>query len=194
MATKATSRGGLGTKTRTKTSSRLSRKTRAAAKKTNVKRVTEQATRKTNPKGASSRPTTARKASVRKTAAKKTTVAATRSATGALVCPECGDMFNRPQGLGAHRRRVHGIAGSSPATTARRKRHGAGRKKRASTKTTATRRSTVREALVANGGVNRDGLLRELFPSGIPASESVVRQVTAWLDDAERLVNLKVNV
>lgn len=29
------------------------------------------------------------------------------------LCPECGRTFNRSQGLGAHRQRAHGVAGSS---------------------------------------------------------------------------------
>jgi hypothetical protein len=33
-------------------------------------------------------------------------------------------------------------------------------------------------------------LLRALFPNGIPAKESVIREVNAWLDQAERLSNL----
>jgi hypothetical protein len=36
-------------------------------------------------------------------------------------------------------------------------------------------------------GFDRDGLLRALFPNGIPASESVIRDLNAWLDQAERL-------
>jgi hypothetical protein len=41
------------------------------------------------------------------------------------------------------------------------------------------------------GGVNRDGLLRSLFPTGIPASEDAIRSVNRWLDEAERLARLK---
>jgi hypothetical protein len=35
--------------------------------------------------------------------------------------------------------------------------------------------------------VDRDALLNALFPSGIPARENVIREVGAWLDEAERL-------
>jgi hypothetical protein len=41
-----------------------------------------------------------------------------------------------------------------------------------------------------DGTVNRDQLLRTLFPNGIPAREEVVRSVNAWLDEAERLARL----
>jgi hypothetical protein len=39
--------------------------------------------------------------------------------------------------------------------------------------------------------VNRDGLLQSLFPSGIPAREDAIRQVNAWLDEAERLARMR---
>ena len=35
--------------------------------------------------------------------------------------------------------------------------------------------------------VDRDALLGALFPNGIPARESVIRDLNAWLDQAERL-------
>jgi hypothetical protein len=35
--------------------------------------------------------------------------------------------------------------------------------------------------------VDRDALLRTLFPSGIPPRQEVISQVNAWLDEAERL-------
>jgi hypothetical protein len=38
--------------------------------------------------------------------------------------------------------------------------------------------------------VNRDALLRSLFPNGIPASEEAIRSVNLWLDEAERLARL----
>jgi hypothetical protein len=39
--------------------------------------------------------------------------------------------------------------------------------------------------------VNRDALLRSLFPNGIPAREEVVRAVNAWLDEADRLAKMR---
>jgi uncharacterized C2H2 Zn-finger protein len=41
------------------------------------------------------------------------TVGQTTAATAALECPECGGAYDTPQGLGAHRKRAHGVAGSS---------------------------------------------------------------------------------
>jgi hypothetical protein len=38
--------------------------------------------------------------------------------------------------------------------------------------------------------VDRDALLQALFPNGIPARESVIREVNGWLDEAERLAKL----
>jgi hypothetical protein len=38
--------------------------------------------------------------------------------------------------------------------------------------------------------VNRDALLQALFPSGIPARESVLSQVNSWLAEADRLAKL----
>jgi hypothetical protein len=40
---------------------------------------------------------------------------------------------------------------------------------------------------VTRATVDRDALLRALFPNGIPARESVIRDLNAWLDQAERL-------
>jgi hypothetical protein len=34
-------------------------------------------------------------------------------------------------------------------------------------------------------------LLKSVFPDGIPAREDVIRAVTSWLDDAERLVRMR---
>lgn len=39
-------------------------------------------------------------------------------------CPECGKACAAPQGLAAHRRRAHGIEGTSPATLAKRRAQG----------------------------------------------------------------------
>jgi len=46
----------------------------------------------------------------------------------------------------------------------------------------------------ANGqgsAVDRDKLLQSLFPTGIPAREDAIRQVNAWLDEAERLARMR---
>jgi uncharacterized C2H2 Zn-finger protein len=137
-----------------------------------------------------------------------------------LVCPECGQTFTRPASLGAHRNRAHGVAGASAQSATRRKRgtgsragaggaarstgNGAAKTKRAaSTGATASRTraaSGSRAGSRAGGSrgqsrsgsasVNRDSLLQALFPGGIPARESVIREVNSWLDEAERLAKL----
>jgi uncharacterized C2H2 Zn-finger protein len=93
-----------------------------------------------------------------------------KSGLSTLTCPECGKEFTRAASLGAHRNRAHGVAGASSRTS-----------QAGSSKTTKARRR--------NGGVNRDALLSALFPNGIPAKESVVREISGWLDQAERLAS-----
>lgn len=91
-------------------------------------------------------------------------------------CPECTEageqkVFTRAQGLAVHRAVVHGVPGATTKKGRRRRRRGA--------------------AVESNGakrGVNRDGLLRTIFPDGIPPKEDVIRRTTAWLDEAEALV------
>jgi hypothetical protein len=55
-------------------------------------------------------------------------------------------------------------------------------------RSTATRGAGGRRARATT--VNRDALLQALFPSGIPARESVLSQVNSWLAEAERLAKL----
>jgi C2H2-type zinc finger len=114
-------------------------------------------------------------------------------------CPECGRTFSRAAALGAHRR-SHGVTGAS----ARPRSANGGR--RTSTSSDAAR-STRRRAAKRNPGqaraesaergrtegaaIDRDALLKTLFPSGIPATEEVIRGVNQWLDDAERLSRLR---
>ena len=110
--------------------------------------------------------------------------------TEELTCPECGRTFGRAAALGAHRRQAHGVAGSSNQSRARRSRTAA--TSRRGRKTTATRGgSRTRTTARSNGTVDRDALLRSLFPEGIPAKESVIRSVNDWLDEAERLSRLR---
>ena len=97
-----------------------------------------------------------------------------------LKCPECGKTFARAAALGAHRSRAHGVAGASS--------------RRASGKTiraTASTNGRTRSARATSRAVDRDGLLQQLFPNGIPARESVLRRANAWLDEAEKLAALK---
>ena len=92
----------------------------------------------------------------------------TRSA-GTFKCPECGRVFERAQALGAHRRQAHGVSGTSR------------------TRSAATRGRSTRSRSSRGQSVNRDALLRALFPNGVPASAKVLDDVASWLNDAERL-------
>ena len=110
-----------------------------------------------------------------------------------FVCPECGRTFTRAASLGAHRRQTHKIPGATKAATQAAKSSTATpsaktvRRRRA-----RTRRTTAPDSSTAsNGATNRDALLRTLFPNGIPAKESVIRSINAWLDEAERLARLR---
>jgi hypothetical protein len=55
---------------------------------------------------------------------------------------------------------------------------------------TSSKRASARRGASANG-VDRDSLLKSLFPDGIPAREEVVRAATTWLDEAERLARMR---
>jgi hypothetical protein len=88
---------------------------------------------------------------------------------GEFVCPECGRAFGRAAALGAHRRRAHDVVGATA-----RARGARGRRSRRSAK---------------EGALDRDALLRAVFPNGIPPNEEVVRSLNAWLDEAERLAS-----
>src|SRR5690348_12392906 len=109
------------------------------------------------------------------------TTATRQKTTATLVCAECGKTFTRPAALGAHRSRVHGVAGSSKNATARR---------RGSSATAApreTRRQATKRASASNGAgrtVDHDALLRVLFPSGIPPKQEVMAAVNEWLAEA----------
>ena len=112
---------------------------------------------------------------------------------GAFVCPECGKTFSRPQALGAHRSRSHGVAGSSRAArakassargAARAGETGAGRIRRRS----ASTRGTVQQV---NDGFDRDTVLAALFPNGIPAKARVIAALAPWLEEAERLSRMR---
>jgi uncharacterized C2H2 Zn-finger protein len=108
-------------------------------------------------------------------AAKRKSAAATRAPI--YECPECGKEFTRPASLGAHRNRAHGVTGTSS--------HSASSARRRPTSRKASNSSTARTRSFS--GVNRDALLQALFPQGIPAKEQIIRDVNAWLDQAERL-------
>jgi len=148
---------------------------RAASKSATAKRSTRRATPKTT----------------RSRATPTVTSRAARSSK--FVCPECGRTFARAAALGAHRR-VHGVAGSSTQAA----NGGTNRGKPANTRTAASTVSApaavaprARRTAATADGVNRDGLLRSLFPHGIPANEEAIRAVSRWLDEADRLARLR---
>ena len=121
------------------------------------------------------------------------TAAKPRAATPAvLTCPECGKTFTRAAAMGAHRSRIHGIPGSSQST--RRKRTTTATAKPATpTKPTSTRRRAAGGAngrSTRNGSVDRDTLLKTLFPNGIPARQDAIAAVNDWLNEADRLSRL----
>ena len=107
---------------------------------------------------------------------------ASKATTEALACPECGKTFGRAAALGAHRKLKHGVAGTSANATSN------GNSRRRTRATAARRRTTTTTATSGNTGrVDRNALLRTLFPSGIPPRQEVITEVNAWLDEAERL-------
>lgn len=118
---------------------------------------------------------------------------ATKSAVQATpTCPECGRTFGRPAALGAHRRQAHGVVGASAGARASSRR-------RQSLKAGATSPGTAAPA----GGsptrsnettIDRNGLLRALFPNGIPADVNTIRSVNKWLDDAEHWLDEAVRI
>jgi predicted RNA-binding Zn-ribbon protein involved in translation (DUF1610 family) len=116
--------------------------------------------------------------------------------TQSFVCPECGRTFTRAAALGSHRSRVHGVQGSkSPAAgsvPAISRPQSERTRRTAAPKTTSngSRRARSRRATPANT-VDRDALLASLFPDGVPPREAVIREVAAWLDQAERLAKLR---
>src|SRR5262245_8024712 len=108
-----------------------------------------------------------------------------KAETDVFTCPECGKTFTRAAALGAHRKLKHGVAGTSANAAGNRK----SAKSRARARTTSAGRRTAASAAANSAGqsVDRDALLRALFPDGIPPRQEVIAQVNAWLDEAERL-------
>lgn len=112
-----------------------------------------------------------------------------------FACPECGKTFKSPAGLGAHRSRVHGVAGSSKsrrsksvrATAAARSENGSSRRRAPRTQTAATNRSGAGNG----GGIDHDALLRALFPKGVPPKREILDALTPWLAEADRLATLR---
>lgn len=120
-----------------------------------------------------------------------------KSQSEQFQCPECGRTFTRAAALGAHRRRAHGVVGATAQVRAKssRARTGAARKEaaRATAASSAAngRRTASRSRRGSPSEVDRDALLATIFPTGVPPREDVIRAANAWLDEAERLAQLK---
>jgi predicted RNA-binding Zn-ribbon protein involved in translation (DUF1610 family) len=125
-------------------------------------------------------------------ARRKTTTTATRTrrseSTAEFTCPECGRTFARAAALGAHRRRAHGVVGATSNTRNRSGSRSARISQPQKPATTRGRRS--RSSAPGRQAVDRDALLRTLFPNGVPAREAVIRAANNWLDQAERLARM----
>ena len=137
------------------------------------------------------------KATATRSRARKRTTATTPSAktanaaaTAALTCPECGRTFSRPAALGAHRARVHGVAGTSQNARSRRnaaaRQAAATRIGRPAARTAAP--TAARTVARVNGAeVDHDALLRALFPAGLPPRQDLIAAVNEWLSQADHL-------
>jgi C2H2-type zinc finger len=111
------------------------------------------------------------------------------SRSNRFVCPECGRKFERPQALGAHRRQAHGVAGESARSQSRVRSAQTGKRQSSGGAGLdgARAAANVTRGVPTTRGIDRDALLRALFPDGIPPREETIRSVNAWLDEAERL-------
>ena len=132
----------------------------------------------------------------RATAAPKASAAASaKTKSQAFVCPECGRTFGRAAALGAHRKRAHNVAGQSAqarrSRTARQSSRAAaaGRRGRPASASTASRQRS--QQADGNTSVDRDALLKAVFPAGMPARHDVIAAASGWLDDAERLARMR---
>lgn len=124
-------------------------------------------------------------------AVEATTASSPDTEPGPFVCPECGRTFARAAALGAHRR-AHGVVGSSAsAAQARRGRPRRQTTTRRSGAALVNGRSGSPETSAATTGLDRDALLAVIFPTGMPPSERVIREVAAWLDEADKLARLR---
>src|SRR5262245_48653408 len=100
---------------------------------------------------------------------------ASKPPTDAFTCPECGKTFTRAAALGAHRKLKHGVAGRSANASSNR----ANVKRRSRSRATPASRPAATTAATdgARQSVDRDALLRTLFPDGIPPRQAVIAQV-----------------
>src|SRR3954462_9120307 len=129
---------------------------------------------------ADTKPATSKRASSKRNAAQ---TSATASAE--FVCPECGRTFARAAALGAHRNRAHGVAGRSAQATNRRAR--AGQPSSANSGSAAKSTNPRSRNSASRDGIDRDALLKMLFPDGMSARDELLQAASGWLDEAERL-------
>jgi hypothetical protein len=115
-------------------------------------------------------------------------MAAQAETTGEVICPECGRKFKRPSALGAHRWQAHRVAGTSPQARSRRR---TGKSAAGARNAGGSVRTEARTAAAGEFVVDRDALLRIVFPNGIPVRDDVIRTVSRWLDEAEMLARLR---
>src|ERR671935_1506282 len=108
-------------------------------------------------------------------------MAAQAETTNEVVCPECGRKFKRPSALGAHRWQAHRVAGSSPQARSRRR---TGKAAGGGGSSTGPIGTGTRSKAPGDFVVDRDALLRIVFPNGIPVRDDVIRTVSRWLDEA----------
>lgn len=113
------------------------------------------------------------------------------SGTGTFRCPECDRTFTNAQGLGAHRKRAHGVEGGSRRAATR----------RASTQTPeAPKRGRGRPrkqptSAMSNGGPvgpvwKPEAVLAVAFPSGIPPRFELMDRALAWAREGGELFAL----
>jgi uncharacterized C2H2 Zn-finger protein len=105
------------------------------------------------------------------------------SAENVFICPECRKSFSRAASLGAHRNRAHGVSGASKRRT------NDGRSAGAAAAPTRSRRRP-RSGQQDGISIDRNQLLRTLFPNGVPPREDVIRRIGNWLDEAEEIAEL----
>ncbi len=124
--------------------------------------------------------------------------ASAKSASTDFTCPDCGRTFSRAAALGAHRRQAHGVIGAVAARAAASKR--TRRRGRGSGSRAASGGASGNGRRTASGGqrnsadgnrVDRDGLLKTLFPKGVPARADALNAVSSWLEEAERLAAMR---
>jgi hypothetical protein len=163
------------------------------------------ARRRTSATKRSAAPSRARKARSSPAKASTPAVKASAASGGEFVCPECGRTFTRAAALGAHRSRVHGVAGQSAQakrTRSRRQQTSGPGSRRVPTPFTAgaptkapsasqnASRSRRASTVARRDGVDRDALLKALFPAGMPPREEVIRAASSWLEEGERIARL----